>query len=345
LKPCPHCSESIQDAAVKCRYCRNMLAHPVQTDIKPTTSIRPDARPSRPSSAQSRSASVIGGVLILWVLILCAFFHGISGNQSVSPTTAANVSLQPAPTPAPTRQAPPPVKQKKTISPKEPGEVYSLAAKSTLVAYFSAISCNKFTAAYGMRTLRTRKGFSLEDFKQSWSDNVLVEVLQAETVKQSKSSVTLKVILQYTNTNTNGENVDYLYSQHFEDRTRQLPEETIVTEAGRVDFKFENGFWRYDGGELNTVPNITKDSSNWRTTAWGVDPNDSTAVAEFKRGEAYAYLYDDWPSEVLLDRKIDNRWEYQEDNFRAFRYNDLGAFRYGVKSRLEKKFARRFQEP
>ena len=313
-----------------------MLAHPVQTDIKPTTSIRPDARPSRPSSAQSRSASVIGGVLILWVLILCAFFHGISGNQSVSPTTAANVSLQPAPTPAPTRQAPPPVKQKKTISPKKPGEVYSLAAKSTLVAYFSAISCNKFTAAYGMRTLRTRKGFSLEDFKQSWFDNVLVEVLQAETVKQSKSNVTLKVILQYTN--TNGENVDYLYSQHFEDRTRQLPEETIVTEAGRVDFKFENGLWRYDGGELNTVPNITKDSSNWRTTAWGVDPNDSTAVAEFKSGEAYAYLYDDWPSEILLDRKIDERWE---DN----RIINLLAFRYGVKSRVEKKCARKFQEP
>lgn len=188
-------------------------------------------------------------------------------------------------------------------------------AKDVLVQYFATISTKKFKEAYQLRSRRTRKGYSLEEFEASWDGNALVEVLSANTVKDSVTVSKLQVRLKYTNF-----------------------EGLVTTDAGQVKLLKEEGGWRFDGGELTRVSNPgPPDTTNWESTRWGIDPNDPRAAEEFRRGEKAADKQNTWLPEREADRIVDKLWEAD-----VTAYPDIVAYRFGFKSRMEKKFARKW---
>lgn len=68
---------------------------------------------------------------------------------------------------------------------------------------------------------------------------------------------------------------------------------------------------------------------HWTNRRWGIDPDDSVAQAEFKRGAELAEKQSGWMTEIEADRIVN-------------RMCLTIPFRFGFKSRMEEKFGKRW---
>ncbi len=104
---------------------------------------------------------------------------------------------------------------------------------TALQEYYRTFSLQDFKTAFSLRSSRTRSGYSLKKFKQSWGGPV--ELTIANLKNQSPTTAVFSVGLHYTG-----------------------PLQTERWETGEIRLTKEKGRWLFDGGELSELKPETK---------------------------------------------------------------------------------------
>ena len=82
MKNCPFCSEQIQDAAVKCRYCQNWLVPPPPAFAQLPVNTQ-FALPSRKTSGMAIASLVLGVLWIYWIGSILALIFGYLAKKEI----------------------------------------------------------------------------------------------------------------------------------------------------------------------------------------------------------------------------------------------------------------------
>lgn len=104
----------------------------------------------------------------------------------------------------------------------------------------------------------------------------------------------------------------------------------------------------------NSMPSSSKGATKPRAAVsqvaapqrYNIDQENPDSVREFQRGEARAREFTAWPTEIEVDRKVDAEIDRYLEDIPAYiernggKVPDFIAYRFGLKSALEKKFGR-----
>lgn len=136
-------------------------------------------------------------------------------------------TLGPKPVPAttPTPTPPPPVS---TPTP-EPDPLTE--PEKVLRRYYEMISQDDFEAAYRLRSRRSIRETSFEYFKKNWSNNIAITMEECLILKDNGQKANAKVTLMSNDRDSGGQATTLIYK-------------------GTVDLVYEEGYWRYDGGDF-----------------------------------------------------------------------------------------------
>lgn len=113
--------------------------------------------------------------------------------------------------------------------------------ESMLRHYYSLIDADQLEDAYKLRSQRSRSKTSLASFQKTWLNNNSIDLDAFVFVNRSGSAVTAKIRLIADDTNL------------------KTGVACTTPYAGTVRLVFEDGSWRYDGGDFNEE---TRGSSN-----------------------------------------------------------------------------------
>ncbi|GMU54521.1 MAG: hypothetical protein AMXMBFR33_36670 [Candidatus Xenobia bacterium] len=103
-----------------------------------------------------------------------------------------------------------------------------------LTSYYELIDDDRFEEAYALRSRRSRERTSLAEFTSTWSNNNSVAVEKLEVLKQNAGSARVRL---------------RMLADDF-DRARGAS--AVTPYIGKVNLVFEEGRWRYDGGDFFT---------------------------------------------------------------------------------------------
>jgi NADH:ubiquinone oxidoreductase subunit 5 (subunit L)/multisubunit Na+/H+ antiporter MnhA subunit len=81
MKSCPYCSQQIQDAAIKCRFCQNWLVPPPPA-YAPSL-VAPLMQPARRTSGMAIASLVLGVLWMYWLGSILALVFGYLAKREI----------------------------------------------------------------------------------------------------------------------------------------------------------------------------------------------------------------------------------------------------------------------
>ncbi|MCW5872240.1 MAG: hypothetical protein KIS61_33620 [Candidatus Eremiobacteraeota bacterium] len=105
-------------------------------------------------------------------------------------------------------------------------------AIQAVYSYFGAIAAKEYEKAYQLRTNRTRQGYSLKQFSESWAQTGALRIVFAKQVSLNEDKSKVELVLSESQA------------------TGKKGKVIRTTQRGTMELVFEDGGWHFDGGSL-----------------------------------------------------------------------------------------------